>query len=62
LTCDEVEIHEKEILLIEGKHTKFKNLPSLNDIKDGLLRMILLTNLQDVQIGDKQFNSVPFSN
>ncbi|HLE75986.1 MAG TPA: hypothetical protein VI864_08125 [Candidatus Bathyarchaeia archaeon] len=59
LTSDEVEIHENEIFLIEGKHTKDKRLPALSDIKDGLLRMILLTNIQDVRIGNKQFTSVP---
>ena len=59
LTCDETEIDNNEIFLIEGKHAKGKHLPTLNDIKDGLLRMILLTNLQDVRIGNKQFKSVP---
>ena len=58
-TVDEVEKHEKDLFLIEGKHTKSKNLPSLADIKDGLLRMILLTNLEDVKIGKKQFNPIP---
>ena len=59
LTSDEAEIHENEIFLIEGKHTEGENFPALSDIKDGLLRMILLTNLQDVRIGNKQFTSVP---
>lgn len=58
-TADEAEKHGKDLLLIEGKHTKSKNLPSLADIKDGLLRMILLTNLEDVKIGDTQFNPMP---
>jgi len=59
LTSDEAEIHGNEIFLIEGKHTKGKRLPALSDIKDGLLRMILLTNLQDVRTGNKRFTSVP---
>jgi len=50
-TSDEAEIHGNDIFLIEGKHTKTNNLPSEGDIKDGLLRMILLTNLEDVKIG-----------
>lgn len=58
-TADEVEKHGKDLLLIEGKHTKSENLPSLADIKDGLLRMILLTNLEDVKIGENQFNPIP---
>jgi len=58
-TCDEAKILDKDIFLIEGKHTIGKNFPSLNDIKDGLLKMILLTNLQDVKVNSQQFNSIP---
>jgi site-specific DNA-methyltransferase (adenine-specific) len=58
-TCDEAEIHDNDIYLIEGKHTEGKRCPSLNDIKDGLLKMILLTNLQDVKIEKQRFNPVP---
>jgi DNA modification methylase len=58
-TCDEAQIHESDILLIEGKHTEGKRFPSLNDVKDGLLKMILLTNLQDVKVEDKQYNPIP---
>lgn len=58
-TSDEVELHGNDIFLIEGKHTKDKSLPSLNDIKDGLLKMILLTNLQDVKINDTTYNPKP---
>jgi hypothetical protein len=59
LTCDEAEIHDNEIFLIEGKHSEGKSFPALNDIKDGLLRMILLTNLRDVRIGNKRYAPVP---
>src|SRR3989344_1753439 len=58
-TSDEVEIHNKDIWLIDAKHTKTDNLPSLSDIKDSLLKMILFTNLEDVKINDKNFNPVP---
>jgi hypothetical protein len=58
-TCDELEIHEKEIHLIEGKHSKIANLPSLGDIKDGLLKMALFTNLTNVKIGDVEYNPLP---
>ena len=59
LTCDEVEIHGENLYLIEGKHTKTDNLPSLGDIKDGLLKMMLFTNLEDVRICDVNYNPVP---
>jgi hypothetical protein len=59
LTCDEVEIHKEYLYLIEGKHTKTGNLPSLEDVKDGLLKMILFTNLKDVKIDEVDYNPVP---
>ena len=58
-TADEVELHGKDIYLIDAKHTKTNNLPSLLDIKDGLLKMILFTNLEDVIIGSRKLNSIP---
>jgi len=58
-TCDEVEIHGNDLYLIEGKHSEEKGLPSLGDIKDGLLRMILFTNLENVQIEGKSYNPIP---
>jgi len=58
-TVDEVEIKKKNIYLIEGKHTKQSNLPSLEDIKDGLLKMILFTNLEGVKIDGKGYTPVP---
>lgn len=57
-TCDEVEIKRKKIYLIEGKHSNQSIIPSLEDIKDGLLKMILFTNLREVKIGKKEFESV----
>jgi len=57
-TVDEFKIERNEVYLIEGKHTKEKNLPSLNDIKDGLLKMMLFTNLEDVRIEDEIYNPI----
>jgi len=57
-TCDEVEIEGGKVYLIEGKHSKQSLIPSLEDIKDGLLKMILFSNLTEVKIGEKEFNSV----
>ncbi|MDW8003984.1 MAG: hypothetical protein RMI04_04165 [Thermofilaceae archaeon] len=58
-TCDEVEIHGNDLYLIEGKHSKEKELPSVRDIKDGLLRMVLFTNLENVEIEGKRYNPIP---
>lgn len=58
-TSDEVKLRDKEVHLIDAKHTKRDKLPSLEDIKDGLLKMVLFTNLEDVQINNEQFNPVP---
>jgi len=48
LTVDEIKSVGKEITLIESKHSKNALLPSLEDIKDGLLKMILFGNLTNV--------------
>ncbi|PIO04134.1 hypothetical protein COT48_02020 [Candidatus Woesearchaeota archaeon CG08_land_8_20_14_0_20_47_9] len=58
-TSDEVELHKNELYLIDAKHTKTDNLPSLGDIKDGLLKMMLFTNLVDVKINSKELNPIP---
>lgn len=57
-TCDEVDIDKKTIHLMEGKHSKQSLIPSLEDIKDGLLKMILFTNLKEVKIDDKEYSPV----
>ncbi|HZY10118.1 MAG TPA: hypothetical protein VFF29_03095 [Bacteroidota bacterium] len=49
LTVDEIKIRGNEIELIEGKHSKKSLLPALSDIKDGLVKMMLFTNLKDVR-------------
>lgn len=59
LTTDEIEIQGNKLYLIEGKHSKNAKLPSIGDIKDGLLKMILYCNLTNVKIGDRDFIPVP---
>lgn len=54
-TCDEVKIEGNKIYLIEGKHSKTNSLPSLEDIKDGLLKMILFTNFEDMRMDNKKY-------
>lgn len=57
-TADESQIHNNNLLIIEGKHTKTDKLPSLEDIKDGLLKMILFTNLKNVRVKEKRYNPI----
>ncbi len=58
-TTDEIKIEGKNIFLIEGKHSKTSLLPSVGDIKDGLLKMILYTNLKEVQVNGIGYNPKP---
>jgi len=58
-TSDEVELHGNDLHLIEGKHTNTNKLPSVDDMKDGLLRMILLTNLEDARINGDIYKPFP---
>ena len=56
LTVDEVLVENKVLFLIESKHTRTNLLPSIGDIKDGLLKMILFSNLNDVRLNDVKKN------
>jgi VWFA-related protein len=50
-TCDETRVENKTVFLIEAKHSQRAILPSENDIKDGLLKMMVYTNLKNVRVG-----------
>ncbi len=58
-TTDEIEIESENIYLIEGKHSRTSLLPSLGDIKDGLLKMILYTNLKRVKVNGIEYKPIP---
>lgn len=58
-TVDEILIDKNTVYLIEGKHSKNSFLPSKGDIKDGLLKMILYSNLIDVKVNNKKMESCP---
>jgi hypothetical protein len=58
-TSDEIRIDEDNIYLIEAKHTKGNKLPSIGDIKDGLIKMILFSNLKEVEIDNQAYNPIP---
>ncbi|MGQ0794061.1 MAG: hypothetical protein ACT4NX_08285 [Deltaproteobacteria bacterium] len=55
LTCDEAYIENEKLYLTECKHSRREKLPSLEDIKDGLVKMILLTNLKVAVVGGREY-------
>jgi hypothetical protein len=57
-TVDEIKRDKNDLYLIEAKHTKSGLLPSKSDIKDGLLKMILYSNLSEVFI-EKPYQTFP---
>ncbi len=58
-TTDEIRIEKDKIYLIEAKHSRNSILPSIGDIKDGLLKMILYTNLKNVSANGKEYTAIP---
>jgi VWFA-related protein len=54
-TVDETKIEPPTVSLIEAKHSQRTKFPSRNDIKDGLVKMMLYTNLKNVKVGAKPF-------
>ena len=52
-TVDETKIEPRTVYLIEAKHSSRGKFPSRNDIKDGLIKMMLYTNLRNVKVGTK---------
>jgi hypothetical protein len=59
LTADEVKIIDDTVYIIESKHSKNSILPSIGDIKDGLLKMILFCNLSNVTVDSKPMICLP---
>ncbi|MDR3306459.1 MAG: hypothetical protein LBS61_02125 [Endomicrobium sp.] len=49
-TVDEVVLNKNIVNLIESKHSKNSVLPSESDVKDGLVKMILYSNLASVEV------------
>jgi len=53
-TVDEISFSQSKLNLIECKHSKSSLLPSKGDIKDGLLKLILYSNLTEVKANKKK--------
>ncbi len=58
LTADEAEIIGNDLYLYECKHSKKGLLPSWNDIKEGLLKMMLFCNLKEVRVENQRYNPI----
>ncbi|MFV0387677.1 MAG: VWA domain-containing protein [Pyrinomonadaceae bacterium] len=52
-TVDETIVTPNSVVLVEAKHSQKGLMPSKNDIKDSLIKMMLYTNLRNVKIADK---------
>lgn len=59
LTADEARTEADRIFLYECKHSRTSPLPSLGDIKDGLIKMALFCNIEDVTVDGKILQSTP---
>lgn len=52
---NESEIKKSNVFLIKNKYTKTNSLSLLKDIKDGLLKMVIFSNLSDVKLNNREF-------
>lgn len=57
-TVDELYVGKEKLFLIEKKHSHGK-MPSIADIQDGLIKMILYTNLSTCQVNGKEYMIQP---
>lgn len=58
-TVDEALLSGNHLFLIEKKHSENSLLPSIADIKDGLVKMMLYTNFSEVQVSGTHFAHHP---
>ncbi|EAJ4502344.1 hypothetical protein F3523_08850 [Campylobacter upsaliensis] len=56
-TCDDVLLQNNILVLCESKHSKNALLPSNDDIKDGLLKLMLYNNIDSI-VGYEKFKVV----
>ncbi|MBE2189827.1 MAG: hypothetical protein KGZ71_08810 [Desulfobulbaceae bacterium] len=62
LTVDEILIDKTKLKLIESKHSANNLFPSRGDIKDGLLKMVLFSNLVDVEVNGITYQNEAYLN
>jgi len=54
LTPDEIIIKNNIYIIQESKNSSSKSLPSLDDIQDGLFKLILFSNLHSLNLNESQ--------
>lgn len=59
LTVDQIRLDKEDVYLIESKRSKSSIIPSKSDIKDGLLKMILYTNMKGTEVNGQTKKSNP---
>lgn len=57
-TVDEIYVEGDNVYLIEAKHTGSGIVPSIDDIKDALVKMLVFGNLKTVTIEDKELKAI----
>jgi len=58
-TADEARIEDDILYIIEAKHSSSAGIPSVDDIKDGLIKMILFSNLKKAKVQGKEYEVIP---
>jgi hypothetical protein len=58
-TVDEILLSKKHLFLIEKKHSENSLVPSIADIKDGLVKMMLYTNFSEILVSGTSFSHYP---
>jgi hypothetical protein len=58
-TVDEILISSNHLFLIEKKHSENSLVPSIADIKDGLVKMMLYTNFSELLVSGTSFSHHP---
>ncbi len=56
LTVDDLIKEKDKFILAESKHSSNSLLPSSDDIKDGLLKMIIFSNITKLEMNEKEAN------
>ena len=58
-TADEAVIGDNKLIITEAKHSSNSIIPSIDDIKDGLIKMILFANLKKAIVQEKEYKVIP---